>query len=99
MVEAMKMMNVLRAERDGKVKALRANPGKSLGVDQVDPGIYLMARTAFLITIIGRVQRVGFRAFVRRRAFWSSASTAGYAIEATAASRSRSSASRTKSIS
>ncbi len=27
-----------------------------------------MARTAFLITIIGRVQRVGFRAFVRRRA-------------------------------
>ncbi len=26
-----------------------------------------MARTAFLITIIGRVQRVGFRAFVRRR--------------------------------
>lgn len=27
-----------------------------------------MARTAFLITIIGRVQRVGFRAFVRERA-------------------------------
>ncbi len=35
MVEAMKMMNVLRAERDGKVKALRAKPGDSLGVDQV----------------------------------------------------------------
>jgi propionyl-CoA carboxylase alpha chain len=34
-VEAMKMMNVLRAERDGKVKALRAKPGDSLGVDQV----------------------------------------------------------------
>ncbi len=34
-VEAMKMMNVLRAERDGKVKALRAQPGESLGVDQI----------------------------------------------------------------
>ncbi len=34
-VEAMKMMNVLRAERDGKVKVLRAKPGESLGVDQV----------------------------------------------------------------
>jgi propionyl-CoA carboxylase alpha chain len=34
-VEAMKMMNVLRAERDGKVKALKAKPGDSLGVDQV----------------------------------------------------------------
>jgi len=34
-VEAMKMMNVLRAERDGQVKALRARPGVSLGVDQI----------------------------------------------------------------
>jgi propionyl-CoA carboxylase alpha chain len=34
-VEAMKMMNVLRAERDGQVKALRAQPGASLGVDQI----------------------------------------------------------------
>ncbi|MGH6989797.1 MAG: acetyl-CoA carboxylase biotin carboxylase subunit [Stellaceae bacterium] len=34
-VEAMKMMNVLRAERDGKVKTLRAKPGDSLSVDQV----------------------------------------------------------------
>jgi propionyl-CoA carboxylase alpha chain len=34
-VEAMKMMNVLRAERDGKVKALKAKPGDSLGVDQI----------------------------------------------------------------
>jgi propionyl-CoA carboxylase alpha chain len=34
-VEAMKMMNVLRAERDGKVKALHAKPGDSLGVDQI----------------------------------------------------------------
>jgi len=34
-VEAMKMMNVLRAERDGEVKALRAKPGESLGVDQI----------------------------------------------------------------
>jgi propionyl-CoA carboxylase alpha chain len=34
-VEAMKMMNLLRAERDGKVKALRAKPGDSLGVDQI----------------------------------------------------------------
>ena len=34
-VEAMKMMNVLRAERDGQVKALRARPGTSLDVDQV----------------------------------------------------------------
>jgi propionyl-CoA carboxylase alpha chain len=34
-VEAMKMMNVLRAERDGKVKGLRVKTGESLGVDQV----------------------------------------------------------------
>jgi propionyl-CoA carboxylase alpha chain len=34
-VEAMKMENVLRAERDGKVKAVRAEAGDSLAVDQV----------------------------------------------------------------
>ena len=34
-VEAMKMENVLRAERDGRVKRLRAKPGDSLAVDQV----------------------------------------------------------------
>ncbi|HEX7967799.1 MAG TPA: acetyl/propionyl/methylcrotonyl-CoA carboxylase subunit alpha [Stellaceae bacterium] len=34
-VEAMKMENVLRAERDGKVKAVRAKAGDSLAVDQV----------------------------------------------------------------
>jgi len=34
-VEAMKMMNVLRAERDARVKTLRAKPGDSLGVDQI----------------------------------------------------------------
>jgi len=34
-VEAMKMLNVLRAERDGKVMTLRAKPGDSLGVDQI----------------------------------------------------------------
>ncbi|MGE3149268.1 MAG: acetyl-CoA carboxylase biotin carboxylase subunit [Pseudorhodoplanes sp.] len=34
-VEAMKMENVLRAERDGVVKAIRANPGDSLAVDAV----------------------------------------------------------------
>jgi propionyl-CoA carboxylase alpha chain len=34
-VEAMKMMNLLRAERDGTVKTLRAKAGDSLGVDQV----------------------------------------------------------------
>jgi propionyl-CoA carboxylase alpha chain len=34
-VEAMKMENVLRAERDGAVKALHAKPGESLQVDQV----------------------------------------------------------------
>jgi propionyl-CoA carboxylase alpha chain len=33
-VEAMKMQNVLRAERDGTVKALHAKPGESLAVDQ-----------------------------------------------------------------
>ena len=32
-VEAMKMENVLRAERDGKVKAIRVKPGDSVGVD------------------------------------------------------------------
>jgi propionyl-CoA carboxylase alpha chain len=34
-VEAMKMENVLRAERDGKVAKLCARPGDSLAVDQV----------------------------------------------------------------
>jgi propionyl-CoA carboxylase alpha chain len=34
-VEAMKMENVLRAERDGTVSKLRAKPGDSLAVDQV----------------------------------------------------------------
>ena len=34
-VEAMKMQNVLRAERDGVVKAIRAKPGDSLAVDAV----------------------------------------------------------------
>jgi propionyl-CoA carboxylase alpha chain len=31
----MKMENVLRAERDGRVARIRANPGDSLAVDQV----------------------------------------------------------------
>ncbi|HSE75195.1 MAG TPA: biotin/lipoyl-containing protein, partial [Dongiaceae bacterium] len=34
-VEAMKMENLLRAERDGKVAKLHAKPGDSLSVDQV----------------------------------------------------------------
>jgi propionyl-CoA carboxylase alpha chain len=34
-VEAMKMENVLRAERDGTIAKLRAQPGDSLAVDQV----------------------------------------------------------------
>ncbi len=34
-VEAMKMENVLRAERDGRVSAVRAKPGDSLAVDAV----------------------------------------------------------------
>ena len=34
-VEAMKMENVLRAERDGRVKAVKAAPGDSLAVDEV----------------------------------------------------------------
>ena len=34
-IEAMKMENVLRAERDGKVAKLRAKPGDSLAVDQI----------------------------------------------------------------
>jgi len=34
-VEAMKMENVLRAERDGKVKKIAAAPRESLAVDQV----------------------------------------------------------------
>jgi propionyl-CoA carboxylase alpha chain len=33
-IEAMKMENVLRAERDGRVAALRARPGDSLAADQ-----------------------------------------------------------------
>jgi len=34
-VEAMKMENVLRAERDGKIKTLNAKAGDSLAVDQI----------------------------------------------------------------
>jgi propionyl-CoA carboxylase alpha chain len=34
-IEAMKMENVLRAERDGVVKAIKAKPGDSLAVDAV----------------------------------------------------------------
>jgi propionyl-CoA carboxylase alpha chain len=34
-VEAMKMENVLRAERDGRIKRIRVSPGDSLAVDQV----------------------------------------------------------------
>jgi propionyl-CoA carboxylase alpha chain len=34
-VEAMKMENVLRAERDGRIALIRAKPGDSLAVDQV----------------------------------------------------------------
>ena len=34
-VEAMKMENVLRAERDGIVKSIKARPGDSLAVDAV----------------------------------------------------------------
>jgi propionyl-CoA carboxylase alpha chain len=34
-VEAMKMENILRAERDGQVKKVRARPGDSLAVDAV----------------------------------------------------------------
>ena len=34
-IEAMKMENVLRAERDGVVAAIKAKPGVSLAVDQV----------------------------------------------------------------
>jgi propionyl-CoA carboxylase alpha chain len=34
-VEAMKMENILRAERDGLVKAIKAKPGDSLAVDAV----------------------------------------------------------------
>ena len=34
-VEAMKMENVLRAERDGIVKTIHAKPGDSLAVDAV----------------------------------------------------------------
>ena len=33
MVEAMKMQNVLRAERDGVVKTIHAKPGATLAVD------------------------------------------------------------------
>jgi len=34
-VEAMKMENILKAERDGKVKKVSAKPGDSLAVDAV----------------------------------------------------------------
>ena len=34
-VEAMKMENILRAERDGVIKAIRVKPGDSVAVDAV----------------------------------------------------------------
>ena len=34
-VEAMKMQNIIRAERDGKVKAVNAKPGDSVAADEV----------------------------------------------------------------
>jgi propionyl-CoA carboxylase alpha chain len=34
-VEAMKMQNILKADRDGTVKAIMAKPGDSLAVDAV----------------------------------------------------------------
>ena len=34
-VEAMKMENVLRAQRDGRIARIRAKPGDSLAVDEV----------------------------------------------------------------
>ncbi len=34
-VEAMKMENILRAERDGRIAAIRAKPGDSIAVDEV----------------------------------------------------------------
>jgi propionyl-CoA carboxylase alpha chain len=34
-VEAMKMENVLRAERDGRIAAVRAKPGASIAVDEI----------------------------------------------------------------
>jgi propionyl-CoA carboxylase alpha chain len=33
-VEAMKMENLLRAERDGRIGVIHAKPGDSLAVDQ-----------------------------------------------------------------
>ena len=38
-VEAMKMQNVLRAERDGTVKKIHATAGATLAVDAADSGI------------------------------------------------------------
>ncbi len=35
MVEALKMVNVLRAERDGKVKSIASKAGDSLAVEAV----------------------------------------------------------------
>jgi propionyl-CoA carboxylase alpha chain len=34
-VEAMKMQNVLRAERNGVVKAIHAKPGQPVSLDQI----------------------------------------------------------------
>jgi propionyl-CoA carboxylase alpha chain len=34
-VEAMKMENILRAERDGSIKTVRVKPGDSVAVDAV----------------------------------------------------------------
>ena len=43
-IEAMKMENVLRAERDCVVEKLLANPGESLAVDQADHRLQVGSR-------------------------------------------------------
>ena len=43
-VEAMKMENVLRAERDGVVKRIHAKPGRQPGGRRGDPGVRVSER-------------------------------------------------------
>ena len=66
-VEAMKMENILRAERDVTIKSVNAKTGRQPAGRRRHHGIR-MSVTALHVIVEGRVQGVGFRAYVEREA-------------------------------
>ncbi len=87
-VEAMKMENVLRAERDGRIARIRANPGDSSRGRPGYPRIRMMApEKTVRLRITGEVQGVGYRIWAIAHARRASGCAAGCATAPTAASR------------